>query len=120
MLKALAYLIVNALAILGLSYLLPNFEVNNYVAAIFFILILTLLNWTVVPVLKFFAFPFNLLTLGLVNGIISLLGISFASWLVDGVDIGGGFWTQAFVTLIIAVVLAVSSGIIENALKEED
>lgn len=120
MLRALAYLIVNALVILGLSYVLPNFEVGDYIAAIVFILILTLLNWTVLPILKFFTLPFNFLTLGLVNALINLLGIGLAAWLVEGVDIQGSFLMQLFIALVIAVVLAVSSGIIEKSLKEED
>jgi putative membrane protein len=120
MLRALAYLIVNALVILGLAQVLPNFAVEDYVAAIVFVLILTVLNWTVLPVLKFFALPFNLLTLGLVNGLLNLLGIGLAAWLVDGVIIYGEVWSQLLTTLVIAVVLAVSSGIVEKALKKED
>lgn len=119
MLRGLAYLVVNALVLLGLSYLISSFEVTNFVAAIIFVVVLTALNWTVLPVLKFFAFPFNILTLGLVNGLLSLLAINLAIWLVDGVNIIGDGWTQVFTTLIIAVVLAVSSGIVEKVLGED-
>jgi putative membrane protein len=120
MLRALSYLIVNSLVLLGLSYLLSNFEVSDFLTALVFVILLTLLNWTVLPILKIFALPFNFLTLGLVNGLINLLGISFAAWLVTGVAIKGEFLMQFLTVLTIAVVMAVSSGIIEKALKKED
>lgn len=119
MFRVLAYLIVNALVVLGLSWILPNLQVASFVAAMVFILILTVLHWTVLPVLRFFTFPLNVLTFGLVNGLLNLLGVGLAIWLVEGISLRGDSWTQLVTTLIIAVVLAVSSGFVEKALSRD-
>ncbi len=118
MFKSLAYLILNALVILVVANLLPNFLVADLIAAILFILVLTVINSTLIPILKFFAVPFNFLTLGLVNGLIGLAGIAFVVWLVPGIDIQGEYLTQVLTVLILSVILGLSSSVIEKLLKK--
>ncbi len=118
MFKILAYLIVNALVILVIANLLPNFLVADLVAAVVFVLLLSIINSTLIPILKFLAFPFNFVTLGLVNGLISLAGIAFVVWLVPGIDIQGDYLTQIITILTLSIVLGLSSSIIEKLLKK--
>jgi putative membrane protein len=114
MIRALGYLVVNILVILLLSNLLPGFEVQNWVSAFFFILILTLLNWTVIPLIKFFALPFSLVTFGLVNGLINLIAIIIAGNLVQGVSIEGGIIGSLITAIIISIGLAFGHHIVNS------
>jgi putative membrane protein len=96
MLRILVYLVVNSLVILLLDGILADFEVRNFTAAFLFILLLTLLNWTILPVLKFFAIPFNFFTFGLANVLISLAGVGFVIWLIPGVSVTGSYLSIFF------------------------
>jgi putative membrane protein len=117
MLRVLIYLVVNSLVILLLDRILADFEVRNFTAAFLFILLLTLLNWTILPVLKFFAIPFNFFTFGLANVLISLAGVGFVIWLIPGVSVTGSYLSIFLNVLAVAVSLGISGSLIESFLK---
>ena len=119
MFKIIGYLVVNVLVILILSNALPNFEVANWQAATIFLVVLALLNWTIVPIVKFLTFPLNFLTLGIVFGLINLLALSLTEYLVDGFTVSGGFWSKFFTYLIIALGLSIGHNLVENLFKKD-
>lgn len=107
MFRIILYFITNILTILVLSSLLPTFEVIGFSAAFMFIVVLTLLNFTVIPVIKFLTFPINFLTLGLFHGLINILTIGLVANTIRGVDLSGNTTDKFFTALIITFSLSV-------------
>jgi putative membrane protein len=92
-----------------LSGLLPNFEIKSLSTAALFVLLLTLLNWTVVPVIKFFTFPINWITLGLFFSLLNILVIWFVASNLQGagVELLGSGFEKFFTSIIISISLSV-------------
>ncbi len=112
MTKIILYFLVNILALLIVSNLLPSFEVISIYSAAVFVFILTLLNYSVVAIIKFLAFPLNFLTLGLFNTIISLIAISFTASIIKGINISGTFLTTSLTVIIIAFALSLAQTLV--------
>ena len=107
MIRVILYFITNILTILVLSKLLPTFEVTGFSAAIMFVISLTLLNFTVIPVIKFLTFPINFLTLGIFHGLINIFTIGIVANTVKGVDLSGSSLDKFFTALIITFSLSI-------------
>jgi putative membrane protein len=122
MLRAIGYLFINVLIVLVLSNLLSNFRVTSWVAAALFIIVLTLLNWTIIPVLKFLTFPLSVLSFGLVSLLINLVGIIVAANLLsnNGVSLAGDFLSQLFSALIISIALAIGQVVVNSVLGDQE
>ena len=118
MIKFFGYLSVNVLILLLLSNILPAFRVVDTLSAVIFVLVLTLLNWTVVPIIKALALPVSILTFGLINGLISLSVILFTANIIKGISISGDLFTQLFTALIITFGLSVGYSIVNSLVKE--
>jgi putative membrane protein len=115
MFKLLGYLVTNILVLYGVQAIIPEyFTVGTIFQAFGFIIILTLLNLTIVPIIEFFAIPINFLTLGLFNFILDLVVLVITANLVEGIDIRGDFWTQMFVALIITILFGIAHGIVNK------
>jgi putative membrane protein len=110
MFSGIIYFAINVVVILGLSQILPNFEVVGVVPAAIFIIVLSILNGLVVPILKILTFPVSVLTFGLINGLIIILAVLLAT-LVQGVDLSGGILEQLISLVIIAAILAVTQSL---------
>lgn len=112
--------VLNALALLGIAYVAPSvgalqgFEVEGFEAAVVAVLILSVLNLTVKPILKLLALPVSCLTFGLFTLVINALMMLLTSELVIGFTVGG-FWNALLVSIIYAVVSALL-----NALFNQD
>jgi putative membrane protein len=107
MLRVLLYFVTSILTILGLSILLPTFEVTGLYAALMYVIFLTLLNFTVIPVIKFLTFPINFLTLGLFHGLINIFTIGVVANTVKGVNLTGTTTDKFFTAIVIAISLSV-------------
>ena len=118
MLKVLLYFITNVLTILILSNLLPTFEVTGYSAAFMFVVFLTLLNFTVIPVIKFLTFPINFLTLGIFHGLINIFTIGVVANTIRGVDLTGTSFDKFLTSLVIAVTLSVAHAFVGKVNKQ--
>lgn len=103
MVHHLIHLIVTALAVLVAARIVPGIRVRSFGSAVFFALILALLNVFVGKLLVVLALPFILLTLGLflivVNGFLFWL----ADKIVDGVEVDG-FGAAVLGSLVTSVV----------------
>jgi putative membrane protein len=116
----LLYPIVNILVILGLDYLIKeSFEVDSVTSAFWFVAILTVLNFLVVPVIKLLTFPINFVTLGIFNTLLNLSVIAFVSNVVDGVSINGNRLESLLVIVLIAASLSLAHSLIGNAIEKE-
>lgn len=104
---------------LVLSWLLPNFEVSSAWSAAVFLLILTILNLTIIPVLKFLTFPINFLSLGLVGLIINLLAVWFVASNIQGIALTGDFSDKLFSVILVSIGLSIGKGVIDQLLNDQ-
>lgn len=116
MLKPFAHLIVNILVLLVLSSILPKFKID-LTSAFWLTIILTLLNWTVVPIIKILTWPINLLSLGLLYFFINLCTIFLATALVN-VQLGTNFAERILTAILVIFGLAVANGWANDFSKE--
>jgi putative membrane protein len=119
MLRIIFHFLVNVLLILGLSYILPGFGVSGFTAASIFIVILTVLNWTILPVIKILALPITLLTLGLFNIILNLVVVIVVANFVPGISIVGTDIDKLFIAAVISLALAFGNGLV-NTVEQDD
>jgi putative membrane protein len=102
-------LIINAITLLLISYLIKDFYVANFWAALVAALVLGLLNAVIRPVLLLLTLPLNIMTLGLFTFIVNGIMLKLVSLLVVGFN-SGGF----FITIFGALLLTVISGLLSK------
>jgi putative membrane protein len=103
MIGALLYFVVMAAAMLGLSRLLPGFQVDGWGAALLAAVVLAAMNAVVRPILFFLTLPFTIVTLGLFLLVLNALMLWFTDLIVPGFRIAG-FGTTFVASLILAAV----------------
>lgn len=105
--RLIKFLILNTLAILAASALMPqSFRVDSVTTAIVAALVLGILNWTVKPILNILALPITILTLGLFTFVINGVVINLLASLMSGIEVAG-FGSAMIVALIISIVNSV-------------
>ena len=103
MMKLLLYFLVMAAAMLGISKLLPGFEVNGWGPAIIAAIVLALVNAIVKPVLFVLTLPFTIVTLGLFLFVLNAFMVWLTSALVPGFKVHG-FGTALLASLLLSLV----------------
>lgn len=99
--------LVSAVSLLITAWFIPGISVSNFVAALFAVVIIGLVNATVKPVITLLTLPLTLLTLGLFLLVVNAISLSFAGWLSSLLDIGftvKGFWPALFGSLVLSLV----------------
>jgi putative membrane protein len=99
----LLYFVVIALAMLGLSRLLPGFHVHGPGTALLAAVVLAAVNTLVKPVLFVLTLPFTILTLGLFLFVLNAICLWITDKLVPGLTIDGA-WTTLIASLVLAAV----------------
>jgi putative membrane protein len=103
---------VNVLALWVTGELVSSISFSNTTALIVVGFVLTILNGTLKPVLKFLSFPISFLTLGLfslvINGAVLYLAFSF----VEGSSIGG-LLPAVIASVIVSVINHFLSGVFD-------
>lgn len=101
-------LILTALAAYGLGQVLPGIHFPDITTALIFVLILSVLNAVVKPVLKLISFPITILTLGLFLLVINVAIIQLADFFIAE-NVVRGFINS----LIFGFVLSIVTGILD-------
>jgi putative membrane protein len=114
MLRILLHFLINVLIIMGLAAILPGFAVSGFAPAAIFIIILTVLNWTILPIIKILTLPLTLLTLGLFNVILNLAVVIAVANSVNGVSLAGSTLERLFIAAVISIALAIGNGLANN------
>ena len=114
MMKTLIYFVVMAAAMLGISKLLPGFQVNGWGPAIIASIVLALVNALVKPVLFVLTLPFTIVTLGLFLFVLNAFMVWLTSALVPGFKVNG-FGTALLASLLLSLV-----GMLWKALTRAD
>src|ERR1700740_886519 len=99
----LLHWIVNALVLLGVSRIVPGFQMRSFGSALFAVVIIGIVNATLGLFLKFVTFPLSILTLGLFVFVIDAIVLWFSSKLVPGFSVTG-FKPSFIAALILALI----------------
>jgi putative membrane protein len=106
--------LINAVALLAVTYLIPGVQVATFGAALVAALVLGLINAVVRPVLVLLTLPVTILTLGLFIFVLNgLLFWMVASWL-EGFHVAG-FWAGVFGAIAFSLVSWLLSALILRA-----
>jgi putative membrane protein len=115
--KFIIRLLITAAVAYGLSLILsPHIEIDSYVTAVIFSLVLAFLNAIVKPILVVLTLPITIVTLGIFLLVINVLMILLADKLVSGIHIQGFMW--AFIFGLLLSILSSAFGNIEKKLAE--
>lgn len=104
--------VLNALALLATSRLIPGLVVRDFVAALWAAAVIGIVNATIRPVLLFLTLPLRFLTLGLFTLVVNALLLWAVSTLPLGFEVqgfGAAFWG--------AIVLSAISAILTSLVK---
>ncbi|AEM70957.1 membrane protein of unknown function [Allomuricauda ruestringensis DSM 13258] len=112
--KLILRLLLNALAVVILSYVLPGVGVDSMMTAIIVAVVLSLLNFLVKPILIILTLPITILTLGLFLLVINAIIILLAANLIDGFHVTSFWWAILF-----SLLLAFLQAILQSILKED-
>ena len=103
MMHTVLYFVVMALAMLGISKLLPGFQLTGFGPALVAAIVLALVNTVVRPILFVLTLPFTIVTLGLFIFVVNAICLALVAWLVPGFTISG-FWAALFGAIVISLV----------------
>ena len=112
--KFILRLLLSALAVIFLSKVLPNVNVDSYTTAIVVALVLSLLNFLVKPIMVILTFPITIVTLGLFLLVINAAIILLADHFIDGFTVTGFWWP-----LLFSLLLSLLQSILFSFLKED-
>jgi putative membrane protein len=102
-LRLLVVWLINAVALIAVTYLMPSITVSSFGAALVAALVLGLVNAVVRPVLVLLTLPVTILTLGLFIFVLNgLLFWMVGTWL-EGFHVAG-FWPGVFGAILFSLV----------------
>ena len=99
----LSRIILSSVGVMLSAYLLEGVYVKGFWSAALFSLLLSILNYTIKPLLIIFTIPLTVLTLGLFLLMINTFIIWIAAGLVGGLIIEGFVWALLF-SLLLSVI----------------
>jgi putative membrane protein len=120
--KFLLRLISIAIALFAAAYFLPGIRVygEGWVVYAAMALILSVVNLLVRPMLRFFAFPLTVITLGLFLLVINAVTFWLASWLAENY-FAVGFHVDDFLSAFWgALIVSVVSSVLSSLLADKD
>lgn len=99
--KFIIEILLTGLAVALAAFFVPGVQVDGFFTAILVGIVLALANATIGLLLRILTFPLNILTLGLVSFIITVLMVLLVDKLFDGFNTNG-FLSAMFFALILA------------------
>ena len=107
-------LVVTGFAVLVASEIVPGIEIDSFASGLEGVLVLSILNALIRPVLYLLSAPFIVVTLGLFMVVINALLLEFASWFAKGFHVEG-FWSAVGGAILISLV----SGLMNLMVSEQ-
>lgn len=113
--KLIIEILLMGLAMLIGAYIIPGVNVDGYLSAITAALLIAFANATIGLILRIFTFPLNILTLGLISFIITVLMILLVDSFMTGFDTSG-FLSAAILAIAVSVIKMILDSIfgVEN------
>ncbi len=113
--KFIIRLLITAAVAYGLSLILtPHVQIDSYITALIFALVLAFLNAIVKPILVILTLPITIITLGIFLLVINVLMIMLADKFVSGIHIAGFLW--AFIFGLLLSIISSALGNLEKKL----
>jgi putative membrane protein len=103
--------LINAVALLAISYIMRSVYVDNFWTALIVALVLGLLNTLIRPILLLLTLPITLLTLGLFALVINGLLFWLAAQFVVGFYVAG-FWSAFLAALLYSIITTLANKLI--------
>ncbi len=108
-------ILIRAVVIMIAAHFVPGVAADNFVAALIFAIVLSLINLIIRPIILLLTLPINILTLGLFTFVINAILIMVAAYLVPGITVSG------FVAaLLFGIVLAILEAILHLFTNKKD
>jgi len=95
--------VVTGVAVLLAAEIVPGIRLESFSAGVAAVIVFSLLNAVVRPVLYLLSLPLIIVTLGLFMVVINALLLQLVAWLVNGFVVEG-FWPSVWGALLISVV----------------
>ncbi len=111
--KSLIKLILNILALLIVSYLIPGFELESFMATLVAAVVIGVVNTFVKPVLQIIFIPLSIVTFGVAAFLINVVLLWGVSFVVPGFEI------ENFLTAVIASIALSLVGMFLHKLAQE-
>lgn len=106
-------LLINAGALLAISYYIPGINVDTFYIALISAIILGILNISIKPIVHLLTFPITILTLGLFSFVINALFFWFVASFVQGFAVDG--FTTAFIgAFLMTIVSWITSRLLDH------
>lgn len=105
--------LINALALLAVTQIVPGFSVDTFYHALIAALALGLVNAVIRPILLVLTLPLNVVTLGLFSFVINAALIWLVSTFVKGFEVVG-FWPALLAAIILWAVSVITSNLIKS------
>lgn len=91
-----------ALLIMFIAWIIPGITITGFLSALFVVVVLSLVNIFIRPLIQLISLPLNVITLGLFSLIINALLFLLVAKFSPGFQIDG-FWSGLFGALILSV-----------------
>jgi len=95
--------LLSAVALMIVTYIVPGFKVNGFIAALIAAAVIGLINATLGLVLKIVTFPLTILTLGLFLIVVNAIMLRIAAYFVRGFEVQG-WWPALLGALLLSIV----------------
>lgn len=106
-------LVLNAIALLATTYVVPGFHVASFTTALLAAVVLAVVNTFIKPILSFITAPLSIVTLGLFAFVINAVVLFIVAYFVPGFKVDG--WVAA---ILGAIVLSVVATVLSSVLKD--
>ena len=103
--------ILNGIALLLTSALIPGIEVKGILAALFAALTLGIVNAIIRPIILLLTLPINLVTLGLFTLVVNGFMLKITSIVINGFEVGG-FLAATFGALMLSLISSVLNALV--------
>lgn len=94
--------ILSALLIMVIAWTIPGISISGFISALFVVLIMSVVNLLIRPVVQFISLPLNFITLGLFSLVINALLFLLIAKFSPGFQIEG-FWSGFWGALILSI-----------------
>jgi putative membrane protein len=96
-------LLLTGIAVSVAAFLSPGVWVDGFLSALIAGILLALVNATVGTILRIFTFPVNILTLGLMSFVITVLMVLLVDSMMKGFETEG-FWAALIFAIILSII----------------
>lgn len=94
--------ILSALLIMLIAWIIPGISISGFISALFVVVIMSVVNLLIRPVVQFISLPLNFITLGLFSLVINALLFLLIAKFSPGFQIEG-FWSGFWGALILSI-----------------